>query len=109
MLLYAGIDEAGYGPMLGPLCVAGATVRVRRWAPQDGAPDLWSILGRVVARSRRGAGSRVVVADSKRLKLPSSSVRTHPIAHLERGAFAREREAPALEREDALERVLLAA
>jgi len=87
-LRFAGIDEAGYGPMLGPLCVAGATVRVRRWAPQDGAPDLWSILGRVVARSRRGAGSRVVVADSKRLKLPSSSVRTHPIAHLERGVLA---------------------
>ena len=41
MLIYAGIDEAGYGPMLGPLCIGGACFRLEHADAQDGPPDLW--------------------------------------------------------------------
>ena len=46
MLIYAGIDEAGYGPMLGPLCV-GSSVFVMESHEDDGrVPDLWKHLDR---------------------------------------------------------------
>jgi len=44
MLIYAGIDEAGYGPMLGPLCVAGSVFVLPDHDPAAGAPKLWSTL-----------------------------------------------------------------
>ena len=93
-LLYAGLDEAGYGPMLGPLCVGRAALSIEGWSPvgEDGqaqrVPDLWAMLSSVTARTRKEAKGRIVVADSKKLKLPSSSVRHHPLVHLERGVLA---------------------
>ncbi len=93
-LLYAGLDEAGYGPMLGPLCVGRAAFSVEGWSPvgEDGeprrVPDLWEVLSSVTAKARKEAKGRIVVADSKKLKLPSSSVRHHPLVHLERGVLA---------------------
>lgn len=88
MLLYAGIDEAGYGPMLGPLCVACSVWRVERWGAGDPAPDLWSSLGAAITTGPRDARGRVPIADSKALKLPNSSVKRHPLVHLERGVLA---------------------
>lgn len=87
-----GIDEAGYGPTLGPLCVGMTAMRV----PGDAgsaAPDLWKLLGDAVTREpgRRGrpdARGRIAIADSKRLKLPNSVTTTHPLVHLERGVLA---------------------
>lgn len=102
-----GIDEAGYGPTLGPLCVAMAAFRV----PDDSAasssataaaspapssappPDLWKILDTGVAREpgrggKRDARGRVAVADSKHLKLSNSVTTTHPLIHLERGVLS---------------------
>lgn len=87
-LLYTGIDEAGYGPMLGPLCVARATLEVDSWSPGDPAPDLWSMLDQAVCKSKREAKSRIAVGDSKDLKLANSSVSRHPLHHLERGVLA---------------------
>ncbi len=87
-LLYAGIDEAGYGPMLGPLCVASASLRVHGWEPEQKAPDLWAILRRGVCRSKRDAKSRIAVGDSKDLKLANSCATQHPLTHLERGVLA---------------------
>jgi hypothetical protein len=62
--------------------------RVESWSAGDPAPDLWEMLGGVVAREVRGAGDRVVIADSKELKRPNSSARVHPLTHLERGVLA---------------------
>lgn len=70
MLLYIGIDEAGYGPMLGPLCVGVAGLRLERWTPNDGVPDVWALLKSAVCRSPRDARGRLAVADSKKLCKP---------------------------------------
>ncbi len=94
-LLLAGVDEAGYGPLLGPLCVGLSVFRIRDWNDGDPAPDLWSLLASAVSRSLSEAAGRITVADSKKLK-SSSSGRKHPLANIERGLlpFARLRSGP---------------
>jgi ribonuclease HII len=87
-LILAGIDEAGYGPMLGPLCVGAAVFRVEGWEPDGRAPDLWDLLSSGVCRRAGDRHRRVAVEDSKRLKLPNSSATLHPLTHLERGVLA---------------------
>jgi hypothetical protein len=71
-MILAGIDEAGYGPTLGPLVVSVSVFRVPDpCAPEgDGAAlpdpqDLWESLGGAVCRKPDGV--RVPVADSKKL------------------------------------------
>lgn len=75
MLLYIGIDEAGYGPMLGPLCVGVAAMRVGSWGPGDGVPDLWERLEPAVCRSPRDKRKRLAVGDSKKLCKPMAQGR----------------------------------
>lgn len=91
-LLIAGVDEAGYGPLLGPLLVGLSVFRVDSWAEGEPAPDLWSLLSRSVARTVKTASGRLVLADSKELKLPNAkpgaSGGRHPLTHLERGVLA---------------------
>lgn len=100
-LVICGIDEAGYGPLLGPLCVAMCALRIDDWSEGDGAPDLWKRLWPAVARSgvpaaagkrwrgggRGGGPGAVLVDDSKKLKLPNDA-RRHPLTHLERGVLS---------------------
>ncbi|GAB4386048.1 MAG: hypothetical protein Kow0022_14030 [Phycisphaerales bacterium] len=86
-LIYVGIDEAGYGPMLGPLCVAAAVFAVDCWTEGQPSPDLWELLGRAVCKSASDSRRRVPVADSKQLKLPNAA-RRDPLLHLERGVLA---------------------
>ncbi len=90
-LIYCGIDEAGYGPMLGPLCVGFAAIGITRWQPGDGHPDLWAALGPSVSRTKpraARAGTTIPIADSKKLKLPNSSTTRHPLTYLEQGVLA---------------------
>ncbi|MBM4107739.1 MAG: hypothetical protein FJ255_02830 [Phycisphaerae bacterium] len=86
-LVIAGIDEAGYGPMLGPLCVGLSVFRVDGWEPGSPAPDLWARLAPAVGRTPREARGGVAIADSKELKLPNDTKSRHPLTHLERGVL----------------------
>jgi len=58
----AGIDEAGLGPLLGPMTVGWSAFRVPR-----GEVNLWNVLSEVVTDSPRQDSSHLVVADSKRV------------------------------------------
>lgn len=87
-LLYAGIDEAGYGPMLGPLTVGLAAFRIRDWSPDDHPPDMWALLDEAVCRKARDTKRRIAVDDSKKLKLSNSTKTRHPLTHLERGVLS---------------------
>ena len=93
--LYAGIDEAGYGPVLGPLCVAASVFEVCEPVGSDAAaPDLWRLLRRGVSRTpgKSGRGRRLPIADSKVVKLPNPKPgdpgARDPLMHLERGVLA---------------------
>lgn len=85
--MICGIDEAGYGPLLGPLCVAAAALRVDDWREGDPAPDLWAVLARGVARRAGEARGRLLIADSKKAKLANDSRTRHPLVHLEAAAL----------------------
>ncbi len=90
MLVYSGIDEAGYGPMFGPLTVACATLVISDHDPAAGAPKMWSILRAAVAKQIASSKGRIVVCDSKRLKRSNADPddpSRHPLTHLERGVL----------------------
>lgn len=88
-MLRIGIDEAGYGPLLGPLVIGAVALRVED-EPGRTASDLRRRLGSVVARASEGArraGSAdgdapVVLDDSKAVK------ERHGLAGLARGVRA---------------------
>jgi len=69
MTMLIGIDEAGYGPHLGPMVVSAAAC-----AAPDPAVDLWDALDGIASRSPRKDG-RIAVADSKRLYHPVMGLR----------------------------------
>jgi len=83
-MLYAGIDEAGYGPLLGPLC-GGVSVFEIAGSLGDDVPCLWRTLRTVLTRSRRDRRGRISIDDSKKLK--GAGGRAHPLTHLERGVL----------------------
>lgn len=64
MALLVGIDEAGYGPTLGPLVIASSAWRIPRAAPDI---DLWHMLRDAVSRDAGRGQWRIVVDDSKRV------------------------------------------
>jgi hypothetical protein len=68
--LLLGLDEAGYGPFLGPLCVGAAVFRARV-DDADKPPCLWKSLKAIVCKTPRQSTARrprLCVNDSKALK-----------------------------------------
>jgi ribonuclease HII len=80
MAVLVGIDEAGFGPILGPLVVSSSTFSVPR--NLIGA-DLWQTLRKSLANKRKRLAGRLLITDSK--KAYSKSLGTK---HLERTVIA---------------------
>ncbi len=79
-MIIAGIDEAGYGPLLGPLVVSSCVFEV----PDDQADtSLWELLRESVAPSVRKRDPRLPISDSKKLHKGDDG-----LAHLERTALS---------------------
>ncbi len=85
-----GIDEAGYGPLLGPLVVSAVAfdvpVSILRALPDPAAgPDFWTLLRGSIARKPGRREPRLAVADSK--KLHGRSAEGSDVTLLERAAL----------------------
>jgi len=80
MAILIGIDEAGYGPILGPLVVSAAIFELPE---QMLSSSMWDILRKSVCKQRSGSLGRVVVNDSKKLHNKHGDYRA-----LQRGVFA---------------------
>lgn len=78
-MIVAGIDEAGYGPLLGPLVVSGVAFEV---PDALAGADFWEVLAASVCRAPSRRESRLPITDSKRLFQRSAG-----LAALERTAL----------------------
>ena len=76
MAVLVGIDEAGFGPILGPLVVSSSTFSVPE---QLVTKDLWQVLTKSVGDKRKHLAGRLLIADSKKAYSKSTGIR-----HLER-------------------------
>lgn len=88
-MIVAGIDEAGYGPLLGPLVISACILRVpEAWDPQG--RDLWKRLSDCVVKPRKAPSRkkprrdrRILIGDSKVVYSPATGTDA-----LERAALA---------------------
>ena len=76
MVILAGIDEAGYGPLLGPLVVSVAALEMPKELLRA---DLWQNLSKAVAKDKKNLKGRLLITDSKKAYTPASGT-----AHLRR-------------------------
>lgn len=81
-MVYAGIDEAGYGPVFGPLVIARTVFVLDGCDPALPPPSLWKRLQGAVCRAPGDARDRIAVGDSKVLYTPAAGLK-----NLERGVL----------------------
>src|SRR5262249_20352050 len=75
-----GVDEAGYGPNLGPFVMTAVACRI---PPESVEADLWQVLRPGVRRHKEAGDDRPLVDDSKLVYSP-----TQGLAELERSVLA---------------------
>ena len=76
MVVLVGIDEAGFGPILGPLVVSSSTFSLPHHLLTS---DLWQILRKSLGNRRKRLAGRLLISDSKK-----AYSRALGIKHLER-------------------------
>jgi len=78
MPIFVGIDENGYGSILGPLIVTSTVFSV-----PDPKDNLWYSLKETISKRKKDLGNRLLVTDSKKAFSQSSGIK-----HLERTTLA---------------------
>lgn len=80
MAVLVGIDEAGFGPILGPMVVSSSTLSLPRNLL---TANLWQVLKKSVADKRKRLAGRLLIADSKKAHSKSLGIK-----HLQRTVLA---------------------
>jgi ribonuclease HII len=76
MVVLVGIDEAGFGPILGPLIVSSITFSLPHNLLKS---DLWQVLRKSIGDRRKYLAGRLLITDSKKAYTRSSGIK-----HLQR-------------------------
>ena len=76
MVVLVGIDEAGFGPLLGPLVISSSTFSLPHNLLKA---DLWQILRKSIGMTRKRLAGRMLITDSKKAYSRAIGIR-----HLER-------------------------
>ncbi len=73
-MILAGIDEAGYGPLLGPLVVGCSAFDIGECDGEE-LPCLWKRLRRIISKNRSRSGRKLHVNDSKLVYSPAAGLK----------------------------------
>jgi len=74
-MILAGVDEAGYGPLLGPLVVGCCAFEIGDHDDIHKLPCLWKRLNSHVSKNRSASGKKLHVNDSKKVYSPAAGLK----------------------------------